>query len=162
EAIEFYYEGGIRSYVEYINRTRDVLHEPIYATGSDNDIEVEIAIQYNDGFASHLLLFANNINTHEGGTHEAGFRTALTRAINDYNRIRNLFSDDDDNLSIDDVRKGLTNIVSINHSYAQFEGQTVTKLGNSDVRTVTDSVFSEAFSKFLFENPATGKIIVEK
>lgn len=162
EAIEFYYEGGIRSYVEYINRTRDVLHDPIYATGSDNDIEVEIAIQYNDGFASHLLSFANNINTHEGGTHEAGFRTALTRAINDYARRSNLFREDDDNLSGDDVREGLTAIVSIKHTDPQFEGQTKTKLGNSDVRTVTDSVFSEAFSKFLFENPATGKIIVEK
>src|SRR5699024_10209892 len=130
EAIEFYYEGGIRSYVEYINRTRDVLHEPIYATGSDNDIEVEIAIQYNDGFASHLLSFANNINTHEGGTHEAGFRTALTRAINDYARRSNLFREDDDNLSGDDVREGLTAIVSIKHTDPQFEGQTKTKLGN--------------------------------
>lgn len=160
--LEFHYEGGIRSYVEYINRTRDVLHEPIYAIGSDNDIEVEVAIQYNDGFASHLLSFANNINTHEGGTHESGFRTALTRAINDYARRSNLFRDDDDNLSGEDVREGLTAIVSIKHTDPQFEGQTKTKLGNSDVRTVTDAVFSETFSKFLFENPATGRIIVEK
>ncbi len=162
EPLEFYYEGGIRSYVEYINRSRDVLHEPIYATGESNDIEVEVAIQYNDGFASQLLSFANNINTHEGGTHESGFRTALTRAINDYARKSNLFKEDDENLTGDDVREGLTAIVSIKHTDPQFEGQTKTKLGNSDVRTVTDSVFSETFSKFLFENPQIGRIIVEK
>ncbi len=162
EALEFYYEGGIRSYVEYMNRSRDVLHEPIYATGENNDIEVEVAIQYNDGFASQLLSFANNINTHEGGTHESGFRTALTRAINDYARKSNLFKEEDENLSGEDVREGLTAIVSIKHTDPQFEGQTKTKLGNSDVRTVTDSIFSEAFSKFLFENPSVGKTIVEK
>lgn len=162
EPLEFYYEGGIRSYVEYMNRSRDVLHEPIYATGENNNIEVEIAIQYNDGFASQLLSFANNINTHEGGTHESGFRTALTRSINDYARKSNLFKEDDENLSGEDVREGLTAIVSIKHTDPQFEGQTKTKLGNSDVRTVTDSIFSEVFSKFLLENPSVGKTIVEK
>ena len=160
--LTFYYEGGIRSYVEYMNRSRDVLHEPIYASGEDNDIEVEVAIQYNDGFASQLFSFANNINTHEGGTHESGFRTALTRVINDYARRSNLFKEDDENLTGEDVREGLTAIVSVKHTDPQFEGQTKTKLGNSDVRSVTDSVFSEAFSKFLFENPQTGKTIVEK
>ncbi len=162
EPEEFYYEGGIRSYVEYMNRSREVLHEPIYAAGEEDDIAVEVAIQYNDGFASHLFSYANNINTHEGGTHESGFRSALTRVINDYARKSNLFKEDDENLSGEDVREGLTAIVSVKHTDPQFEGQTKTKLGNSEVRSVTDSIFSETFSKFLFENPAVGKTIVEK
>ncbi|HSH25592.1 MAG TPA: ATP-binding protein, partial [Massilibacterium sp.] len=99
EKEEFYYEGGIKSYVEFMNRTKDVLHDPIYAEGEDNDISVEVAIQYNDGYASNLFSFANNIHTYEGGTHEAGFRTALTRVINDYARKSNLFKEDDDNLT---------------------------------------------------------------
>src|SRR5699024_2503122 len=103
ERVDFYYEGGISSYVEYMNRSKDVLHEPIYATGEDDDIEVEVALQYNDGYASNLYSFANNIHTHEGGTHEAGFRTALTRVINDYARRSNLFKEDDENLTGDDV-----------------------------------------------------------
>jgi len=162
EPVKYYYEGGISSYVEYINRTKDVLHEPFYAEGSDQGIQVEVAIQYNDGFASNLYSFANNIHTYEGGTHEFGFRTGLTRVVNDYARKNNLFKEDDPNLSGDDVREGMTAIVSIKHSDPQFEGQTKTKLGNSEVRTVTDSIFSEELSKFLYENPSTGKIIVEK
>lgn len=162
EPLTFYYEGGISSYVEYINRTKEVLHEPFFAEGEEQDVTVDIAIQYNDGFASNLYSFANNIHTHEGGTHEVGFRTALTRVINDYARRSNLFKENDANLIGDDVREGLTAIVSIKHPDPQFEGQTKTKLGNSEVRTVTDSVFSQAFSKFLFENPNTAKIIVEK
>ena len=162
ERVDFYYEGGISSYVEFMNRSKDVLHEPIYATGEDDDIEVEVALQYNDGYASNLYSFANNIHTHEGGTHEAGFRTALTRVINDYARRSNLFKEDDENLTGDDVREGMTAIVSVKHTDPQFEGQTKTKLGNGDARTVTDSVFSEAFSKYLFENPTIGKLIVEK
>lgn len=162
EAVEFYYEGGIRSYVEYMNRTKEVLHEPIFAEGEENDISVEVAIQYNDGYASNLYSFANNINTQEGGTHESGFRTALTRVINDYARRSNIFKEEDENLTGDDVREGMTAIVSIKHTDPQFEGQTKTKLGNSDARTVTDSIFSDAFSKFLFENPAVGRAIVEK
>lgn len=158
----FYYEGGIKSYVAFMNRTREVLHEPIYAEGEANDISVEIALQYNDGYNTNLFSFANNINTHEGGTHEAGFRTALTRVINDYARKSNIFKEDDENLTGDDVREGMTAIVSIKHTDPQFEGQTKTKLGNNDARSVTDSVFSEAFSKFLFENPAIAKVIVEK
>lgn len=158
----FYYEGGIKSYVEFMNRTKDVLHDPIYAEGEDQDVSIEVAIQYNDGYASNLFSFANNIHTHEGGTHEAGFRTALTRVINDYARRSNLFKEEDENLTGDDVREGMTAIVSIKHTDPQFEGQTKTKLGNSDARSVTDSVFSEAFSKFLFENPSVGKLIVEK
>ncbi|MUV37953.1 DNA topoisomerase (ATP-hydrolyzing) [Lentibacillus sp. JNUCC-1] len=162
EPVSYYYEGGISSYVEYINRTKEVLHEPFYAEGEEDDIAVEVAIQYNDGFASNLYSFANNIHTYEGGTHEVGFRTGLTRVINDYARKNNLFRESDPNLSGDDVREGMTAIVSIKHEDPQFEGQTKTKLGNSEVRTVTDSVFSETFSKFLYENPSTAKIIVEK
>src|SRR5690625_4672096 len=162
EPITYHYEGGISSYVEYINRTKAVLHEPFFAEGEDKGITVDVALQYNDGFASNLYSFANNINTHEGGTHEVGFRTALTRAINDYARKSNQFKEDDSNLSGDDVREGLTAIVSIKHPDPQFEGQTKTKLGNSEVRTVTDSIFSSAFSKFLLENPSIGKTIVQK
>lgn len=162
EPITFMYEGGISSYVEYINHTKEVLHTPFYAEGEEQGITVEVAIQYNDGFASNLFSFANNIHTHEGGTHEFGFRTGLTRVINDYARKNNLFKESDPNLSGDDVREGMTAIVSIKHPNPQFEGQTKTKLGNSEVRSVTDSVFSELFSKFLFENPDVARVIVEK
>ena len=162
EKVEFYYEGGIKSYVEFMNRKKDVLHEPIYAHGEENDVAVEIAIQYNDGYNSNLFSFANNINTHEGGTHEAGFRTALTRVINDYARKSGILKDDDDNLTGDDVREGMTAIVSVKHTDPQFEGQTKTKLGNSDARSATDSIFSEVFSKYLLENPDVAKTIVEK
>jgi len=162
EPVDYYYEGGIRSYVEYMNRTKDVLHEPFYVEGEEDDIAVEIAIQYNDGYASNLFSYANNIHTQEGGTHEVGFRTALTRVINDYARRSNLFREDDPNLTGDDVREGITAIISIKHTDPQFEGQTKTKLGNSDVRSVVDSIFSQAFAKYLLENPTIGKAIVEK
>ncbi len=158
----FYYEGGIKEFVEFVNRTKTALHEPIYAEGEENDIQVEIALQYNDGFNCNIFSFANNIHTHEGGTHEAGFRTALTRIINDYARKVGLLKSDDDNLSGDDVREGLTAIISIKHTNPQFEGQTKTKLGNSDARSATDAIFSETFSKYLLENPSVAKTIVEK
>lgn len=160
---EYHYEGGIRSYVEHLNRTKEVLHaEPIYLEGQKKGISLEIAMQYNDGFVSQLYSFANNIHTTEGGTHEIGFRTALTRVINDYARKNNLFKESDANLTGDDVREGLTAIVSIKHPDPQFEGQTKTKLGNTEVRTITDSLFSQKLSTFLFENPATAKKVVEK
>ncbi|SDC40096.1 DNA gyrase subunit B [Pelagirhabdus alkalitolerans] len=158
----FYYEGGIRSYVEYLNQSKQVLHEPFYAEKEEHGINVEVAIQYNDGFQSNIYSFANNIHTHEGGMHESGFKTGLTRVINDYARKNNLFKETDPNLTGDDVREGLTAIVSIKHPDPQFEGQTKTKLGNSEARTITDSSFSELFSKFLFENPDSAKIVVEK
>lgn len=158
----FYYEGGIRSYVEHLNRTREALHEPFYVESEMDQITVEVALQYNDGFVSNIYSFANNIHTYEGGTHESGFKTALTRVINDYARKNQMFKDNDPNLSGEDVREGLTAIISIKHPDPQFEGQTKTKLGNSEVRTVTDAVFSEYFSKFLFENPDIAKKIVEK
>ncbi|MGN8647664.1 DNA topoisomerase (ATP-hydrolyzing) subunit B [Gracilibacillus sp. HCP3S3_G5_1] len=162
EAETFYYEGGIGSYVEHLNRSKEVLHEPFYAEKEEDNIHVEVALQYNDGFASNIYSFANNISTHEGGTHESGFKTGLTRVINDYARKNNLFKENDPNLTGDDVREGLTAIISVKHPDPQFEGQTKTKLGNSEARTITDSAFSELFSKFLFENPNTARIIVDK
>ncbi|MET3699786.1 DNA gyrase subunit B [Bacillus oleivorans] len=160
---EFHYEGGIKSYVEHLNRTREVIHEePIYMEGEKEGISVEVSLQYNDGFTSNIYSFANNIHTYEGGTHESGFKTALTRVINDYARKNKLFKDQDDNLTGEDVREGLTAIVSVKHPDPQFEGQTKTKLGNSEVRAITDAVFSEGFEKFLLENPAVARKIVEK
>ncbi|PGT82523.1 DNA topoisomerase (ATP-hydrolyzing) subunit B [Bacillus sp. AFS040349] len=160
---EYYYEGGIKSYVEHLNRTREVIHdEPVYIEGEKDGITTEVAIQYNDSYTSNIYSFANNIHTYEGGTHEAGFKSALTRVINDYARKNKIFKDSDDNLSGEDVREGITAIISVKHPDPQFEGQTKTKLGNSEVRTVTDSVFSEAFDKFMLENPSVARKIVEK
>ncbi len=160
---KYYYEGGIASFVEHLNRTREVLHEPpIFIEAQKDGLHVEIALQYNDGYTSNIYSFANNINTHEGGTHESGFKTSLTRVINDYARKNNLFKENDVNLTGDDVREGLTAIISVKIPEPQFEGQTKTKLGNSEARTVTDSLFSECFAKFLAENPAVAKKIVEK
>jgi DNA gyrase subunit B len=160
---EYYYEGGIKSYVEHLNRTKEVIHdEPIYMEGERDGITVEVAIQYNDGYTSNLYSFANNIHTYEGGTHEFGFKTALTRVINDYARKHGIFKEADANLSGEDVREGITAIISIKHPDPQFEGQTKTKLGNSEVRTITDAVFADTFEKFLLENPSVARKIVEK
>lgn len=160
---EYYYEGGIKSYVEHLNRTKEVVHEePIYIEGERDGISVEVALQYNEGYTDSIYSFANNIHTYEGGTHESGFKTALTRVINDYARKNGLIKENDTNLSGEDVREGLTAIVSIKHPDPQFEGQTKTKLGNSEVRTITDSLFSNHFDKYLLENPQVAKKIVEK
>ena len=160
---EFHYEGGIKSYVEHLNRSKEVIQEePIYIEGEREGITVEVAIQYNEGFASNIYSFANNIHTHEGGTHESGFKTALTRVINDYARKNNMLKENDSNLSGEDVREGLTAIVSIKHPDPQFEGQTKTKLGNSEARSITDALFSEHFDKFMYENPSTARKIVDK
>jgi len=157
------YEGGIISYVEHLNRSREVLHEePVYCIGEKDGITVEIALLYNDSYVSNIYSFANNIHTYEGGTHEAGFKAALTRVINDYARKSGIFKDNDPNLTGDDVREGLTTIISVKHPDPQFEGQTKTKLGNSEVRAIVDSIFSEQFEKFLLENPSVAKKIVEK
>ena len=160
---EYHYEGGIKSYVEHLNRTKEVLHEePIYIEGEKDGISVEVSMQYNDSYTGYIYSFANNIHTHEGGTHEFGFKTALTRVINDYARKGGLIKDSDTNLSGEDVREGLIAVVSIKHPNPQFEGQTKTKLGNSEVRTITDSLFAEHLEKFLLENPSVAKKIVEK
>ncbi|MGE7919362.1 DNA topoisomerase (ATP-hydrolyzing) subunit B [Viridibacillus sp. NPDC093762] len=158
----YHYEGGIKSYVEHINEKKEPLHEAIDLKGEKDGISVEIAMQYNAGFASNIFSFANNINTYEGGTHESGFKTALTRVINDYARKNNLIKDADANLSGEDVREGLVAIVSIKHPDPQFEGQTKTKLGNSEVSTITNSLFSERFERFLLENPAVSRTIIDK
>ncbi|MDM5186481.1 DNA topoisomerase (ATP-hydrolyzing) subunit B [Bacillus sp. DX4.1] len=160
---EFHYEGGIKSYVEHLNRSKEPIHEePVYVEGSKDGIQVEVALQYNEGYTNHIYSFTNNIHTYEGGTHEVGFKTALTRVINDYGRKNNILKDADSNLTGEDVREGLTAIVSIKHPNPQFEGQTKTKLGNSEARTITESIFSEAFEKFLLENPNVARKIVDK
>ncbi|OLS41395.1 DNA topoisomerase (ATP-hydrolyzing) subunit B [Bacillus sp. MRMR6] len=160
---EYYYEGGIKSYVEHLNRTKEVIHdEPIFIEGERDGISVEVALQYNEGYTDNIYSFANNIHTYEGGTHESGFKTALTRVINDYARKNSLIKENDTNLSGEDVREGITAIVSIKHPDPQFEGQTKTKLGNSEVRTITDQLFASHFDKFLLENPTVARKIVEK
>ncbi|MBM0065383.1 DNA topoisomerase (ATP-hydrolyzing) subunit B [Alkalicoccobacillus gibsonii] len=159
----YYYEGGIGSFVEHLNRTKEVLHpEPIHIESEKDGLTVEVAVQYNDGFVSNIYSFANNINTHEGGTHESGFKTGLTRVINDYARKNSLFKESDPNLTGEDVREGLTAIVSVKIPDPQFEGQTKTKLGNSEARTITDSLFSEHFARFMIENPQVARKVVEK
>ncbi|MEX2948335.1 DNA topoisomerase (ATP-hydrolyzing) subunit B [Staphylococcus warneri] len=159
----YHYEGGIKSYVEMLNENKEPIHgEPIYIHQSKDDIEVEIAIQYNKGYSTNLLTYANNIHTYEGGTHEDGFKRALTRVLNSYGMNSKIIKEDKDRLSGEDTREGLTAIISIKHGDPQFEGQTKTKLGNSEVRQVVDKLFSEHFERFLYENPSVGRIIVEK
>lgn len=157
------YDGGIISFVEYLNRNKQAIHEPpIYIEGNKDNINVEISLQYNDSYNENIYSFANNINTHEGGTHESGFKSALTRILNDYARKSNSIKDSDSNLSGDDVREGLTAIISVKIPEPQFEGQTKTKLGNSEVRGIVESFFADKFEEFLNENPAIAKKIVEK
>lgn len=163
KSIKYLYEGGIKSYVEDLNKSKEPLtEEAIFVEGEKDGISVEIAMQYNSGYASNILSFANNINTYEGGTHESGFKTALTRVINDYARKNGLLKEADANLTGDDVREGLTAIVSVKHPDPQFEGQTKTKLGNSEVSTITNSLFSEGFDRFLLENPQVARKVIEK
>ncbi|WP_424769354.1 DNA topoisomerase (ATP-hydrolyzing) subunit B [Paenibacillus sp. sgz302251] len=159
----FKYEGGINEFVKYLNRNREALHEfPIYVEGAKDYIHVEVALQYNDSYSENIYSFANNINTHEGGTHESGFKSALTRIINEYARKNNLLKDNDSNFSGDDVREGLTAIISVKIPEPQFEGQTKTKLGNSEVRGIVESFFAEKLQEFLEENPSVSRKIVEK
>ena len=160
---EYHYEGGIKSYVEFLNRNKKVLfEEPIYIEGEQDDIQVEVGIQYTDGYHTNFLSFANNIHTYEGGTHESGAKTALTRVINDYAKRNKIIKENEENLTGEDVRVGLTLVLSIKHPDPQFEGQTKTKLGNSEARTITDRLFSTYFDKFLMENPQVARQIVEK
>ena len=159
----YYYEGGIKEFVNYLNRNKDVLHpEPVYVEGEKDGIIAEVSLQYNDGYTENLYSFANNIDTIEGGTHLVGFKTAITRVINDYAKKFGHIKESDKNLSGDDVREGLTAVVSVKISEPQFEGQTKTKLGNSEVRGVVDSIVTEGVGTFLEENPAVGKIIIDK
>ncbi|WP_036671920.1 DNA topoisomerase (ATP-hydrolyzing) subunit B [Paenibacillus sp. HGF5] len=159
----FKYEGGIIEYVKFLNEKKEALHEdPIYVEGSRDNIQVEVSLQYNDSYTENIYSFANNINTHEGGTHESGFKSALTRIINDYARKTGLIKDNNNNLSGDDVREGLTAIISVKVPEPQFEGQTKTKLGNSEVRGIVESLFAEKLQEFLQENPAVSRRILEK
>ena len=159
----FFYEGGISAYIELLNKNKTPIHEQIiHLVGENDGITLEVALQYNSGYTSNIYSFTNNINTHEGGTHEDGVKRALTRIINSYGKKNKLLKDNDDSLSGDDVREGLTMIVSCKHPDPQFEGQTKTKLGNSEVRKIADDLFSEGFERFLLENPTSARIIVEK
>ncbi len=160
---EFKYDGGLKDYVKYINQNRQPIHDDIvYVEGEEDGIAVEIAFQYNEGYISNVYSYCNNINTHEGGTHEEGFRYTLTRLINNYARNNKMLKDNDESLSNDDVREGITAIVSVRHPNPQYEGQTKTKLGNSEVRKVVNNIFSAQLERYMAENPATAKIIVEK
>ena len=160
---EYRYDGGIKSYVEYLNENKDALYEePIYVEDEQDDIIVEVALQHTTGYHLNMLSFANNIRTHEGGTHESGFKAALTRVLNDYARKSNYLKEDDDNFLGEDTREGLTVIISVKHPDPQFEGQTKTKLGNSEARTIVDRLFSENFDRFLMENPKVGKQVLDK
>lgn len=157
------YDGGINSFVQYLNRNREALHDPpIYVEGTRDLVHVEVAIQYNDGYTENIYSFANNINTHEGGTHESGFKSALTRILNEYARKTNAIKDNVANLSGDDVREGITAIISVKIPEPQFEGQTKTKLGNSEVRGIVESLFSEKLQEFMDENPSIARRIIEK
>ena len=159
----FYNEGGIKDYVAYLNKTKVPIHETVvYCEGEEDEVMVEVALQYNDTFQTTLYSFANNINTGEGGTHEEGFRMALNRVINNYAKDNNIIKKDEENLIGEDIREGLTAIVSIKHTNPQYEGQTKTKLGNSEVRRIVSRIFSEQFTRFLLENPDEAKIIIEK
>ncbi|AGL87927.1 DNA topoisomerase (ATP-hydrolyzing) subunit B [Limosilactobacillus fermentum] len=158
----FHYEGGIRHYVEFLNEGHELVFDPpIYVEGEYKGITVEVSLQYTDDYRSNLLTFTNNIHTYEGGTHETGFKTALTRVINDYGRKSGQIKGNV-TLSGEDVREGLTAVVSIKHPNPQFEGQTKTKLSNSDARTATDHIFAETMTRFMMENPDVARKIVEK
>lgn len=160
---EFHYDGGIKAFVEYLNRNKTPIHkEIIYFEIEKEGTAVEVAMQYTDSYAENVFSFANNINTQEGGTHLSGFRSALTRTINDYARRNNFLKEKDDNFQGDDIREGLTAILSVKLLEPQFEGQTKTKLGNSEVRSIVDSLVSEELDKFLEENPNPARIIIEK
>lgn len=159
----YHYEGGIKSYVELLNENKEPLFdEPVYIHDRKDDVEVEIAIQYNSGFTTNLLSYANNIHTYEGGTHEDGFKRALTRVLNSYGTKSGLIKEDKERLSGEDTREGMTAIVSIKHEDPQFEGQTKTKLGNSEVRQIVDRLFAEDMERFLYEHPQVARTIIEK
>ena len=160
---EFIYEGGIRSFVEYLNRAKSALHStPIYFHGEKEGVDIEIAIQYNDGYDEKIFSFANNINTHEGGTHLSGFRAALTRTMNAYATANNLFKNVKVTIAGDDLREGIAAVISVKLSAPQFEGQTKTKLGNSEIKGYVETLMNEQLATFLEENPKIAKRILEK
>ncbi len=159
----FMYEGGISEYVRYLNKAKTPIQEEIiHLEGEENGVYLEVAMQYNSGYSESIYSFVNNINTHDGGTHEEGVRRALTRIINSYARKNNILKDKDDALTGEDVKEGLTMIVSCKHPNPQFEGQTKGRLGNSEVRKIADSVFAAGFERFLMENPEEARLIIDK
>ena len=159
----FLYEGGIKEYVKFINQGKNVIHDDIiYLSGEEDNVFFEVAMQYNSSYNDNIYSFVNNINTHDGGTHEEGVRRALTRVVNSYARKSGMLKEKDDSLTGDDVKEGLTMIISCKHPNPQFEGQTKGRLGNSEVRKLADNVFSVGFERFLMENPDDAKIIVNK
>lgn len=159
----FHYEGGIKEFVTFINKNRSPLYDNVfYAEGSKDGVFVEVAFQHNDGYMENIYSFVNNINTVDGGTHLVGFKSGLTKTINDYGKKFNLIKENDKNLSGDDVREGITAVISVKVPEPQFEGQTKTKLGNGEVKGVVESIFSDELAFFLEQNPQTGKIIIEK
>ena len=160
---EFLYNGGVIEYVRMLNENKKPIHDSIiYVEGSESDIEIEVAMQYNDGYSSNIYSFTNNINTLEGGTHEDGVKMALSRVINNYAKKNNFIKTNEDSLSIDDVKEGITMIISCKHPDPQFEGQTKTKLGNVEVKKIASNIFGNGLEKFLLENPNEAKIIIEK
>ncbi len=160
---EFLYNGGIIEYVQMLNKNKTPIHSNVmYFEGTEDGIEVEVAMQYNDSYNANVYSFTNNINTYEGGTHEDGVKRALTRIINNYAKNNKILKDNDEALTGEDVREGLTMIISCKHPNPQFEGQTKTKLGNAEVRKIADDIFSAGFERFLMENPDEAKIIIEK
>ena len=164
KTFSYCYEGGIREYVEFLNHNKTIVNKDIiYAEGMIDNITVEVALQYNDGVASNIYSFTNNINTHEGGTHEEGFRLALNREINKYGITNNIFKKEkDESLQYEDTKEGLTAIVSVKHPDPQFEGQTKTKLGNTEVRQIVSQILGEAMARYFAEHPSDAKIIIEK
>lgn len=159
----YFHTGGIQDFVRYLNKNKDCLHpKPIYFEREKDTTQVEIGLQYNDSYTENLFSYANNINTHEGGTHEAGFKAALTRVINDYARKNKILKDQDANLTGEDIREGLTAVISVKIREPQFEGQTKTKLGNSEIRSVVESITADGLGTYLEENPQIAKRIMEK
>ena len=160
---EFHYTGGIISFVEHLNKNKTALHDKvIYFEGVREGIDLQIAMQYNDGYQEQIFTFANNINTHEGGTHMIGFKSALTRTLNNYAVANNLFKEVKENLSGDDVREGLVAVISVKLPNPQFEGQTKTKLGNSEVKGIVETLVNDGLSNYLEETPSLAKKIIGK
>jgi DNA gyrase subunit B len=160
---EFYYEGGIKEYVQYINKNKlPIFPDVIFCYGSEDNIFAEIAIQYNDGYNPSVYSFCNNIHTHEGGTHEEGFRLATTRIINQYAREQKMLKDSEENFTSDDIREGMAAIISVKHTDPQYEGQTKTKLGNAEVRKIVSNIVGEQLHRFMMENPKLARIVMDK
>ncbi|NLM12558.1 MAG: DNA topoisomerase (ATP-hydrolyzing) subunit B [Epulopiscium sp.] len=159
----FHYEGGIKEFVSHLNKHKTILYDEIfYCEGTKDNVEVEIAFQHNDSYVENIFSFVNNINTSEGGTHLSGFKSAITKTINDYGRKNNLLKENESNLSGDDIREGITAVISVKVPEPQFEGQTKTKLGNSEVRGIVEAIFSEELMYFLEQNPSVAKMILQK